>query len=326
MSADCAVCYVSDVNFLLPSIVSAIGVRKFVPAHKADILIFTVGVEAGKSEATDQFLQTYGIRAVSLDERAFSQIDKERLSKSHTPMAMFGRLFMDDLLPEACKRIVYIDGDTWVERDPSALIDAVVPEGRFAAAEDTIFFRQNMGFGKTTEEIRAYFKGLNLDRKYGYFNSGIFATSRTTWKTISQEAYAYYLENADACEHSPDQSALNAIMGDRRLRLSSKWNFQTQYRFWGVERFVEPCIYHFNRFPKPWMGPCDPWKEMYPKYQGAIAPFAPLQLPLKTISAEQLAECNAIVDKSYSYLKLPFVSRLALLSMGYQSIERSSWL
>jgi hypothetical protein len=30
MSTDCAICYVSDINFLLPSLVSAAGVRRFV--------------------------------------------------------------------------------------------------------------------------------------------------------------------------------------------------------------------------------------------------------------------------------------------------------
>ena len=326
MSNECAICYVADINFLLPSLVSAAGVRRFVPPDKADIFIFTVGVDAEKIRQANALLASQAINVLTIEDEVFSEIDKDRLTRTHTPMAMFGRLFMQNLLPDSCKRIVYLDGDTWIMRDPTALIESIVPEGRFAAAEDTIYFRQKFCIGSTTKGIRDYFWQLGLTKHQGYFNSGVFATSRKTWEIISKEAYIYYINNAEICEHSPDQSALNAIIGDRRLRLSNKWNFQTQLKIWGADRYIAPHICHFNRSPKPWMGVTEPWKEMYEEYQKAIVAFAPLNLPLKTLDKEVIDKFNESTKKSYSYLKLPFVSWVVLRFVNFKSIEKTAWL
>jgi lipopolysaccharide biosynthesis glycosyltransferase len=262
---------------------------------------------------------------VSIDDVVFSAIDKERLSRTQTPLATFGRFFMEDLLPKSSRRIVYLDGDVLCVADPTILIDAAVPEGFFAAAEDIIFYRQIVGRGATAEGIRNYFAKLDLRPENGYFNAGVFAVSRETWKAIARDALRYFLDNTEACKHF-DQSALNAVVKDRRLRLSSKWNFQTQLKIWRADRFVTPRICHFNRYPKPWMGPCDPWKELHAYYTTAVAPFASLNLPLVTLSEKAVAEINASTRKTYSYLGLPFVSRAALAMMNFQAIERASWI
>lgn len=326
MNNECAICYVADINFLLPSLVSAAGVRRFVPPEKADIFIFTVGVDAEKIRQANELLTSQGIKILTIEDEVFSEIDKDRLTRTHTPMAMFGRLFMQNLLPDSCKRIVYLDGDTWIMRDPTALIEAMVPEGHFAAAEDTIYFRQKFNFGGTTKGIRHYFNQLGLIKHQGYFNSGVFATSRKTWETISREAYIYYINNAEICEHSPDQSALNAIIGNRRRRLSNKWNFQTQLKIWGADRYIQPIICHFNRYPKPWMGVTEPWEEMYEEYQKAIIAFAPLNLPLKTLDEESIDKFNKSTKKSYSYLKLPLVSWLVLQLINFRNTEKNAWM
>lgn len=326
MSSECAICYVSDINFLLPSIISAAGVRKFVPVQKADIFIFTVGVDEEKITEANTFLAPYAIHVLAIQNEVFNEIDKDRLSRTYTPMAMFGRLFMQNLLPPECKRIVYLDGDTWILRDPSALIDAIVPEGFLAAAEDTIYFRQKFPIGGTTKGIRHYFSQIGLKKNQGYFNSGVLAVSRKTWETISKEAYIYYINNAEICEHSPDQSALNAIIGSRRLRLSNKWNFQTQLKIWHADRYTNPVIAHFNRQPKPWMGKCEPWEEMFEEYQKIIKEFSPLNLPIKILDDAAVEKANESTNKSYSYLKLPLVPSLVLSLVNFKNSEKKAWM
>jgi lipopolysaccharide biosynthesis glycosyltransferase len=325
MSPDCAVCYVSDLQFLLPSLISARSIRKFVPPHKADVVIFTVGVGPEKVDETRHHLQSYGIRIVQMDDRLFDAIDKEYLAKTKAPLATFGRFFLEDSLPESCRRVVYLDGDVLCINDCSILIEAIVPEGRFAAAEDVIFYRQMIGVGSTVRSIRDYFSRLGLSPESGYFNAGVLAMQRSTWKSITREAHTYFATNLDACKHW-DQSALNAVVGDRRLRLSARWNFQTQFKIWGVDRYVTPIFCHFNKFPKPWMGQCEPWKELYALYQQASFPFSSLNLPLTAIPEDKMAKFNETTDRSFSYLRLPFVSRVALRSMGFETIEREHWI
>src|SRR5437764_793673 len=84
-----------------------------------------------------------------------------------------------------------------------------------------------------------------------------------------------FLSHLDTCKRF-DQSALNAIVGPKRLRLSAKWNFQTQLKVWGVVRIVEPVLYHCNLPPKPWQGRISPWEEMYDVFQQAFQQLAPI--------------------------------------------------
>jgi lipopolysaccharide biosynthesis glycosyltransferase len=325
MNAECVVCYVADKDFLLPSLTSAMSIRRFVSSEKAEVLIFAVGVDESDTSRANDLMATQGIRLKTIDIGVFNSIDQSRLARTYTPLATFGRLFMEEFLPATCRRIVYLDGDVWAVRDPSALIETEVPPGRFAAADDTVFLRQLVGYGATAKRMRAYFARLGLSSQSAYFNAGVFAASRQTWRTIAREAYDFFLRYTDLCTNF-DQSALNAVVADRRLRLSSKWNFQTQHKIWRVDRYVEPHICHFNRYPKPWMGACDPWADMYPKYQTAIASLKALNLPLRTLSGEEVRAFNFATRKSYNYLKWPFVSSLALRLMKFKNIEQSAWL
>ena len=53
-------------------------------------------------------------------------------------------------------------------------------------------------------------------------------------------------------------------MQSRTIAASAlQWNFQTSFRYLGIENRVNPNIYHFTRFPKPWMGECEPWADIY---------------------------------------------------------------
>jgi lipopolysaccharide biosynthesis glycosyltransferase len=121
MRPDCTVCYVSDLGFLLPSLISAASVRKFIPPHKADIVVFTVDVKGDIVAEAHRLLSPQGVTIVGIDEHVFAAINKDRLSTTYTPLATFGRFFMEDLLPTSCRRIVYLDGDVLCVEDPSAL-------------------------------------------------------------------------------------------------------------------------------------------------------------------------------------------------------------
>src|SRR6202041_3509581 len=99
----------------------------------------------------------------------------------------------------------------------------------------------------------------------------------------------FFKNNMGICKFC-DQSALNAVMGDRRLRLSLKWNFQSPARFMGVEDNIDPAIYHFTQYAKPWMGECKPWQNVHAEYREALKPFDGLALPIKKLDR---AEVNA---------------------------------
>jgi lipopolysaccharide biosynthesis glycosyltransferase len=322
MAHECAVCYVTDRNFLLPSLVAAVGLRRFVPAHKADVFIFAIDLDDAEIDRVARIVQADAIQVVRMDSKSFPDAEWAQANKTHVPLATLGRFFIDDLLPEATRRLVYLDGDTWVRRDPSALIDTVFEEGRFAAVEDITFFSRNdiTGHGRS---VRRYLAGLGIDGDRGYFNAGVFATSRTTWRNVTAEALQFFKDNTAACLYH-DQSALNAVVGDRRIRLSPRWNFQTPFRYWSVDAQVDPVIYHFTQASKPWSGPVLPWAELFDPYEPELERFNSLALPMNRLSSEAIDTANQQARRQMQRLRWLMPLRLLGRRRAFRDADKVS--
>jgi lipopolysaccharide biosynthesis glycosyltransferase len=307
-STKAAVCYVADRNFMLPTLISATQIRRFVPAHEAKIYIFVISEDDAELDQIRQFVKPFDLEIIHIDSSVFVGIEWARAHKSYIPLAALGRFFIAELLPQSCRNVLYIDGDTWINKNPAPLIQATLPEGKIAVAEDICAFcaRDLTSFGRT---IRSYFRALGITPAQGYFNSGVFAVTRNTWRTIATEAFKVFKKNTETCRFI-DQSAMNAVVGDRRIRLSLAWNFQTAYRYWGIEKAVNPIIYHFTEGNKPWTGPVEPWAEMFPLYQKEAAAFAPLALPSRRLSAREVRTINASACRQRLKLRAVYPWRL----------------
>ena len=324
MATECAVCYVTDINYLFPTLVSAISLRKYIPAHKADVFIFLVDA-AERVDELNKVSRTYGIEIVASDSSYLSHFDVAKFSKSQVSTTTLSKFSLGAWLPSAYKRIVYIDGDTLIRRDPSPLIEAVVPEGKLAAAEDMISFRYSK-FTPRGRKKMSYLAGIGVHPpSTGYLNAGVLAVSRNTWSAIATEAFEFFVNNVEACEYH-DQSALNAVIGDRRLRLSVKWNFQTPFRYLGIEQSISPCIYHFHSHPKPWMGRCEPWPEIFEEYESSSKALEVLGLPVSKLDDATATEHNRLNWRKLVLMKYPIVSTIAQMHLGIQSYERDAWL
>ena len=325
MSNKCAVCYVTDINYLLPSIISATTLRRYIKPDDASVFIYVVDTDDAQVQAINKTLRPLAIELHHLDSTHYGDIDINKYKQSHVPLAAVGRFFLSDVLPEHFEHIVYIDGDTWIPSDPSALIKASIPEGKFAAAEDTLHLQQHNSCSGSAKKIRQYYKDLGVDIKNGYFNSGVFAVSRQTWKQISKEAYDYLVNNLDVCTHH-DQSALNAVVGDRRLRLSCAWNFQTPYKYLNIEQKITPKIYHFSKPLKPWMGPIIPWQEIHPEYTKLVQQYREFNLPLKRVDEEMITRYNKRAEKKLIFGKMPLLPDITRSYMGFNRFEKQAVL
>lgn len=313
----------TDLPFLAPTLASALRLREFVAKEDAGIFIFTINVEEERLSAVNAAFGDLGLVLVSLDMNDVPGIDAFRLAKTQTPLGTFGRFFMEDHLPSSCRHIVYLDGDVWPVRDPSALVMTPVPDGRIAAAHDPVTYRRRVG-GSTALSIDSYFKSLKVSPERGYFNAGVLAATRTAWREIARDAYAYYREHIEVCKHF-DQSALNAVASERRVDLSCRWNFQTQYKFWGADAVVEPRLYHFTRNPKPWSCRLAPWPEMFAEYERVFARLKGLDLPIVLLGPEEEARANE-ERRRYMRFSRPPVSWAVRGLMGLSRTEAASWL
>lgn len=319
-----AICYVTDIGFLFPSIASIKSAFPFYRAHDASVYLFVIDVAEDIAAAVAKELADCRVEVVRMDSAMFSGFDRADFNQTHVPLATLGRFFVDPLLPDSIREVIYVDGDTLINGDIGALLETIVPEGRFLAAEDISSFCRNdlTAYG---DSVRAYFADIGIGDAMGYFNAGVFKADRRTWRTIGEEAYAFFTANAARCRFH-DQSALNATVRDRRLILSTKYNFQTPYLPWFVERSVAPVLYHFTQFPKPWMGQCPPWGRFHDRYQALEDLRVRLALPAKKQDASEIRlrfkEHRAQLIKLYG----PLLPRLLSRRRRFLELERAAFL
>lgn len=290
MPTDCAVCYVSDVNFLMPTFMSAMSLRKYVSPDKAAVYIFVIDASATRCGELRRRFSSLDINILPMNKRACVEYATADWHKSHVPLSSIGRLFIPNILPEGHKRILYLDGDTYVIADPSSLVGYDIQEGRFAAVEDISYFRRHDPTERG-QAVRKYFRELGINPDDGYFNGGVFVVGIQTWTSIAKEALAFFKRKAKVCTYH-DQSALNAVVGNRRLRLSLSWNFQTPFRYLQIEPKLAPRIYHFTQYPKPWMGPIEPWVDIYSVYEQQFENRLFADFPMHRLPKEEICLHN----------------------------------
>lgn len=171
---------------------------------------------------------------------------------SEFTMAMWYRIFLPDLLPDA-DRVLYLDVDTLVTDSLAPLLDLDLA-GHYLGAVTNVFLDHHL---RRPAEL-----GLRLE---SYFNSGVLLMNLDAMRrddcTAALRAYA--VENAGRIEW-PDQDALNFVLGERRLPLHPRWNAMNALRLtraaevFTVEELEEalrrPAIRHFEGpgYNKPW--------------------------------------------------------------------------
>src|SRR5437764_793671 len=81
MSAERAVCYVTDQGFLLPSLASAMRIRHFIARDTADIFVFTINVDDGIVASANQLLSGQGVEVVPVASRHMQTLRPERAQR-----------------------------------------------------------------------------------------------------------------------------------------------------------------------------------------------------------------------------------------------------
>lgn len=310
MTPDIAICYVADRNFLFGTLISIQSLRRFVSPAQAQVFLFHLQPDNHDHAALDRHLADLHCTRLELDINDALSFDLSRWNPTHVPPSALGRFFIEPHLPADVNRILYLDGDTFVAGDLSPLLDLRLKEEQVAGVEDAAYFSRRE-IGPSASKTRAYLAGLGVDDRGGYLNSGVLLASRKACSDMSRLAMDYFYAQTDKCVYH-DQSAINAILGDRRVALSPAWNFQTPFCLWGLRAAVRPRIYHFTWFPKPWSASIPPWDFLAGDVSREAARCAHLGLPSGAL-ADGTAEGYDRRRRSYrGRLRTLFLHRLLL--------------
>ena len=269
MDVQTCVCYCTDRSYLFPTLVSALQARAHATPQVADIIIVCFDVDAA----------TISIAQSICNKNNIILFSKSGADIDNTP-AMLGRLYLDEILPENYKNILYIDGDTQIKSSLNEFLSCTPPEGRFFASADPMVFLLE-DHSKEGESVRKHFQeiGLTPEQSRQYFNTGVLYFNRSAWAVIAEKARTI-IRSQNTMSRFPDQDILNIVGIERALPMSLSWNFPVFLHNARLESTIQPKIVHYMSQPKPWDGIFQPWQASdyapYPAFVAAYPEFSGL--------------------------------------------------
>ena len=167
----------------------------------------------------------------------------------------YDRLLLADVLPRDLDKVLYLDCDVLLDRDPGHLWDLEPGEAYLMAAPE---LDRDGRFVSSENGLRLY-RELALPGDLEIFNAGVMLINLKAWRErrLARGALDYLAAAGDAVGWH-DQDALNAVVAGRWGKLDARWNVsmhafrRTNGEASPDDRLVPPWAIHFNSSVKPW--------------------------------------------------------------------------
>lgn len=187
------------------------------------------------------------------------------------PVSTYYKLAIDQALPAAVRKAIWLDCDLLVVNDLGRLWDIGLAGHPLLAVQDALvpFVSSRCGIANY-ERI-----GLPPDAKY--FNAGVMVVDLDLWRRneVTREVIEYIREFREDL-YFWDQEGLNAVLAGKWGQLDPRWNYNaciperirfSHNRTETIGPSQEPWIIHFAGNLKPWLYPSrDVYKRLYFRY------------------------------------------------------------
>ena len=191
----------------------------------------------------------------------WNRVDDTAVAGAHHSVflstASLYRLLLGELLPQALRRVIYLDADTIVTGSLAPLFDHPLDDGAVVGAVPDAQSPWAAG------PLGPPWKELGLDPSSGYFNSGVLLIDLDRWRRDRTGHRCLELLR----RLSPtwgDQDGLNTVLENRWHQLSRHWNVQSAdvrgssiaWALWTREirdAVSSPGIMHYTEGDKPWL-------------------------------------------------------------------------
>jgi len=203
----------------------------------------------------------------NIENNALDRIPHSIRNIYHFSLASYFRLLLPELVPAHIDKLLYLDSDTIVIGDISALLETDLKGNAIAMVLDP--------------NSEQYAKGHNLS---AYYNSGVALFSLDVWRSEELTSKCFdYLEKPTTPVRLADQCAINVVLAERVAELDPKWNrftYDSQVETLALQSLRDDyAIIHFTAKEKPWYSwyrnalgklywdylDVSPWKNAKPK-------------------------------------------------------------
>ncbi len=189
---------------------------------------------------------------------------------------VLARIFAPQHLPDKVDRYIYLDADTVVLADISVLWETELDDAVCGMIPEPTIYK------KTKEQI-------GFAEAEPYYNSGLLLVDRHKWETehISADCISCFDSFGRQGLKFPDQDILTAVLKNRIMPISPRWNFFSNYHYRSYKSLTDeaewykaivaqdeyeeaksaPAIVHFAGAERPWLkGNHNPYRDSYDKY------------------------------------------------------------
>jgi lipopolysaccharide biosynthesis glycosyltransferase len=266
----------ADAGYLLPLTVMLVSVRAHLPAHRhLDIHIIDEGIPEPEKA---RLARSLDVETVTI---AWHTPDRSRLVGvplwGRMPLCTYNKLLVPDVLPEEVHTALWLDSDTLVLGDISALWDRGTGGYAVLAVQDSLvpLVSSDMGVARYREV------GLRADAKY--FNCGVLLMNLERWRQLNVRDRALeYVKTYARDVVFWEQEGINAVLSGQWGSLDRGWNWSVSVGAAFRQRSIHPDvkIAHFSGNLKPWKHDGDnPYYARYYEYvdRTTFAGFRPVR-------------------------------------------------
>ncbi|MEL6608445.1 MAG: glycosyltransferase family 8 protein [Pseudomonadota bacterium] len=212
-------------------------------AHPSQELRFHL-LDCGISEQKLEIAKTYAqslsavLRVYPMDVARLDGLSPRLALSTHLSSATLARCFMGSVLPQSCKRVVYLDTDVLVTRPLNALFDLDLDGAVIAGVPDVLDHLADLGIAQGD-----------------YINAGVLLVDLEAWRAQDIEKDILDIFSAqDARLLYHDQCAINLALRGKIRPLPGHYNHFHVVKP-GHSGDVLPSIFHCTGSPKPWVAP-----------------------------------------------------------------------
>jgi lipopolysaccharide biosynthesis glycosyltransferase len=243
-----AVCYTATAGYLFQTVLSALQARSFT-GKGISVCVCYLGDD--KSDELYKFGQICKDNDIEIISAPLSLIDGLN--------PQYARLFLDKLLPPSVEEILYLDGDTQIVQDITALVEATPPaDGALAVRDPMVFIRRTDATFRRKIDAWWDSSGMPDDVRGDYVNSGVIRISRSDIGPLREEVLRRFGGRLHTL-HFADQDAINIALQGRLTTISMSWNFPGFLLGTQLVDLAQPRIIHFMSNPRPWNAALPPW-------------------------------------------------------------------
>ncbi len=214
------VVYITDSNYVMPTCVSIVSLKmsRIKPAnYRIYVLANDISVDE-KEKIISISEEDFVIHIIDVKNDKYKELAERCLTKD-TPVT-YSALYKFDIsnILNTVDQVLYLDGDTLINRDISELFDIEMSDMYVAAVDE-------MGDECTCEGESMLAARIGLHTQT-YFNSGVLLLNLSKMRQdgIHEQLIQYRQEEIN---YFMDQDAINSVMGRKRIDLSYCYNFRT---------------------------------------------------------------------------------------------------